>query len=58
MKKLLSHLPQEKQNIILDIVQAIVEKIKPEKIILFGSYATGKWKEDEYTEEGGWFAWR
>jgi HEPN domain-containing protein/predicted nucleotidyltransferase len=58
MKTSLEHLPLEKQDVIIDIVKAIEEKILPEKIILFGSYATGKWKEDEYLEEGRWFEYR
>lgn len=55
MKKSLSHLPKEKQDLINHIVKVIVEKIQPEKIILYGSYATGKWVEDEYEEDGHWY---
>ena len=58
MKTSLEHLPPEKQSIITDIVNAIVEKVLPEKVILFGSFATGKWIEDEYQEEGRWFEYR
>jgi HEPN domain-containing protein/predicted nucleotidyltransferase len=52
MKSSLDHLPKEKQDLIRFIVNVIVEKIDPEKVILYGSYATGKWVEDEYYEEG------
>jgi HEPN domain-containing protein/predicted nucleotidyltransferase len=52
MNKSLNHLPKEKQDLIRYVVQIIVEKIDPEKIILYGSYATGKWVEDEYMEDG------
>ncbi len=55
MKTSLEHLPAEKQLLVNDIVKTIVEKIKPEKVILFGSHATGKWQEHEYKEEGRWF---
>lgn len=55
MKKSLSYLPKEKQDLINHIVEVIVEKIQPEKIILYGSYATGKWVEDEYMEDGRWY---
>lgn len=50
MKTSLSHLPISKQADIQHIVELILKKIEPEKIILFGSYATGKWVEDRYTE--------
>ena len=50
MKNSLSHLPQIKQEQVLQIVQIIKEIAMPEKIILFGSYATGKYVEDNYIE--------
>lgn len=52
MKTSLSHLPQTKQEQILQIVEIIKEVAAPEKIILFGSYATGNWVEDKYIERG------
>ena len=55
MKTSLEHLPPDKQLLVKDIVKTIVDKIGPEKVILFGSYATGKWQEHEYKEEGRWF---
>ena len=51
MKTSLAHLPQPKQDDIQYIVELILKKIQPEKIILFGSYATGKWVEDRYTQD-------
>lgn len=50
MKTSLAHLPVSKQADIQYIVELILKKIEPEKIILFGSYATGRWVEDRYTE--------
>lgn len=58
MKTSLEHLPQEKQTLIKDITSVIVEKIEPEKVILFGSYATNKWVEDETMEDGRLFEYR
>lgn len=52
MKTSLQHLPQEKQELINYLVKVIVDRIAPEKVILYGSYATGKWVEDEYMEDG------
>jgi len=50
MKTSLSYLPQTKQDQILQIVNIIKEVASPEKIILFGSYATGKYIDDNYIE--------
>ena len=58
MKTSLEHLPPEKQQLLKEITNAIVEKVGPEKVILFGSYATDKWVEDEYEEEGRLFEYR
>jgi HEPN domain-containing protein len=52
MKTTLNHLPPEKQEQIITIVDVIKEVVSPEKVILFGSYATGKWVEERYTEGG------
>ncbi|MDN3654054.1 HEPN domain-containing protein [Ferruginibacter paludis] len=52
MKTSLSYLPQIKQDQILQVVDIIKEIANPEKIILFGSYATGTWVEDKYFENG------
>ncbi|XWN35709.1 MAG: HEPN domain-containing protein [Roseivirga sp.] len=51
----LAHLPEEKRYELALIVKVIQKKVNPkllEKIILFGSYATGKWVEDTYIENG------
>ena len=53
MKTSLSHLPQTKQEQILQIVEIIKEVAAPEKIILFGSYAKGKYVENRYTGKDG-----
>lgn len=50
MKTSISHLPESKQLELQRVTQLIVETVAPEKIILFGSYATGNWVEDRYTE--------
>src|ERR1700722_1593989 len=52
MKTSIAHLPKEKQDLIAFIVKIIVDRVDPEKGILYGSYATGKWVEDEYYEDG------
>ena len=52
MKTSLSHLPPEKQEEVAMIKDVILSHVKAELIILFGSYATGKWVEDRYIEEG------
>lgn len=53
MKTSLSHLPQIKQDQILQITDIIKEVAKPEKIILFGSYAKGNFVEHRYTGRDG-----
>ncbi len=52
MKTSLEHLPQHKQEHIRNIAEVIVKRIDPEKVILFGSHATGRWVEDR-TEQNG-----
>ncbi|KAA9038735.1 HEPN domain-containing protein [Ginsengibacter hankyongi] len=52
MKTSLSHLPQIKQEQILQIVKIIKEVAAPEKVILFGSHATNTWVEHRYFENG------
>lgn len=52
MKTSLSYLPQIKQDQILHIVDIIKAVANPEKIILFGSYATNQFVEDLYMEDG------
>lgn len=53
MKTSLHHLPPEKQNEILAITEIIKDVVTPEKIILFGSYAKGGYKEHEYIGSDG-----
>ena len=53
MKTSLSHLPQTKQDQILQVMEIIREVAKPEKIILFGSYAKGNYVEHRYTGKDG-----
>jgi HEPN domain-containing protein/predicted nucleotidyltransferase len=53
MKTSLSHLPENKQYEIRRIVDTILEVVKPEKIILFGSYAKGTYVEDRYQTKDG-----
>ncbi|RXF67724.1 HEPN domain-containing protein [Arcticibacter tournemirensis] len=48
----LSHLPEQKQKEVLEILSIIMEEANPEKVILFGSHAGEKWVEDEYIEDG------
>lgn len=55
MKTSLNHLPLSKRNQILEIVEIIREVASPEKIILFGSYAKGKYVEHRYTGKDGIF---
>ena len=50
MKTSISHLPENKQQELQRVTKLIVETVDPEKIILFGSHATGTWVEDVYTE--------
>lgn len=53
MKTSLNHLPQGKRGQILEIVEIIKEVMAPEKIILFGSYAKGKFVQHRYTGKDG-----
>lgn len=53
MKTSLTHLPESKQEQILDITEVIKEVASPEKIILFGSYAKGNYTEHRYTGRDG-----
>lgn len=53
MKTSLSHLPKNKEEQILQIIEIIKEVAAPEKIILFGSYAKGKQVEHRYTGKDG-----
>ena len=48
----LEHLPEHKQNQLREIAGIIMKAVDPEKVILFGSHATGRWVEHRYTEGG------
>jgi len=48
----LEHLPEHKHNQLREIAGIIVKAVDPEKVILFGSHATGRWVEHRYTEGG------
>lgn len=50
MKTTIDHLPHDKQEQLKQVVQIIVETVSPEKIILFGSYARGKWVDEQHME--------
>lgn len=53
MKNSLNHLPPGKRNQILRITEIIREVLAPEMIILFGSYAKGKYVEHRYVGGDG-----
>lgn len=57
MNQLLSHLPENKQNELTEIVRVICEVADPAKIILFGSHTSDKWVEDEYEEKGATYSY-
>ena len=52
MKTSLEHLPEYKQRQLKEVTDIIINAVNPEKVILFGSHATGRWVEHRY-EEGG-----
>ena len=52
VKLSISHLPDEKQQELQSITDALVQLVHPETIILFGSYSRGDWVEDTYKENG------
>jgi predicted nucleotidyltransferase/HEPN domain-containing protein len=52
VKTSLDHLPEYKQEELKYISATIVEIVKPEMVILFGSHSRGDWVEDSYRENG------
>lgn len=59
MKTDISFLPEHKQAELKAIVSALIPRFSEiEMIILFGSYARGKWVEDVYTEKGTTYEYR
>lgn len=58
LSKQLPHLPAQKQYEIAKALDIILEVANPEKVILFGSYAKGKWVDDITVEDGVTFVYR
>jgi len=54
----LSHLPANIRKDLNEIVEVIKDVAKPEKIILFGSFARGDWVDDAYVERGAVFTYK
>ncbi len=54
----LAHLPLDKREQILEILEIIKDVALPEKVILFGSFARGDWVDDEYLEGGATYSYR
>ena len=52
MKTSLDHLPEKTRTELTAIVERIKEIEEPEKIILFGSHASGRAVNDTYYKEG------
>ncbi len=52
MKTNLDHLQELKREELRLITDLIIEKMHPDFVILFGSYARGNWVEDRYSEDG------
>lgn len=53
----LSHLPQNKQDELAEIVDIICNIADPAMVILFGSHTSDKWVEDEYEERGATYSY-
>ena len=53
MKTTLSHLPQGKKDELKSIVETLISFKQVEMVILFGSYATGKFVDKDVYEEDG-----
>lgn len=51
MKKTYEHLPKNKQEQLKWAAEVVIDAVKPDLLILFGSYARGDWVE-ELTEDG------
>jgi len=52
MKRSLAHLPKDKRDELKLVVEKIRERVEPQMLILFGSYARNQWVEDTYVEDG------
>jgi HEPN domain-containing protein/predicted nucleotidyltransferase len=53
MRNSVSHLPSSRREQVLSITDIILETLRPEKIILFGSFARGNYVEHRYTGKNG-----
>ena len=58
MNKTLEHIPKAKQDELSRITTRISAHKKVEMLILFGSYASGKWVEDSYIENSTLYEYR
>lgn len=58
MKTSLEHLPAHKKEELQSITDMIVLLVKPEMVILFGSYSRGNWVEDRHVEDGILFEYK
>ncbi len=45
-------MPEHKREELKLLINLIVEKMTPDFVILFGSYARGNWVEDQYSDDG------
>lgn len=52
MQTSLEHLPEHKRVQLREVTATIVKAVDPEKVILFGSYATGRWVQERGSEDG------
>jgi HEPN domain-containing protein/predicted nucleotidyltransferase len=53
MKTTITHIPPQQRSEVLEAVDIIKEVVDPEMIILFGSYARGKFVFDKYRDKNG-----
>ena len=58
MNKTIEHIPKAKQDELSRITTLISAHKKVEMLILFGSYASGKWVEDSYIENSTLYEYR
>jgi len=58
LKTSIEHLPSHKQEELKALTGLISSSKKVHMVILFGSYATGKWVEDRYIEKGITYEYR
>jgi uncharacterized protein len=58
LKTTIDHLPSHKQEELVALTTLISGSKEVHMVILFGSYATGKWVEDRYIEKGITYEYR